>query len=141
MGYPIISITEGEGRIQTHQSRLLLTGDLTDSDNGTIWPVPLSVKAPGEGNIPTKEVMLEKTKNFAPGILGPYSVVNPKQNGFYRIKYPTQQLLDYVTGKKFTHSELTAIVGDLAGFAISGECSTSTFLDLLRSVDFSDDYW
>ncbi|RFU34898.1 hypothetical protein B7463_g1494, partial [Scytalidium lignicola] len=133
MGYPIIDITEGEVT-KVHQSRFLLNNLANKSRCACIWPVPLNIKGSNSPVIiDTEEATIEEATTAS-------SRVNVKQNGFYRIKYPVERLEGNLA-ESFSQSELTATVGDTAAFAIAGQCTTSTFLDLLHRVEFGDNIW
>ena len=137
MGFPVIDVTSKADKTKVCQRRFLLTGEVVEVEDETIWPVPLQIKS-ASGDAPV--LLMDKDMAFHPSF-SPYSVSNPRRTGFYLIKYPADDLVRLVAEKKFSASEVTGIVGDTAALALAGQCSTTTFLDLLQGIEFGNDFW
>ncbi|KAH8805345.1 putative aminopeptidase [Xylogone sp. PMI_703] len=134
MGYPVIHVTEAEKGLHIHQSRFLLNRPANTSSPVHTWPIPLNLKPLNDLIMIDTEYATVKEATIV------WSLSNVEQNGFYRIRYPLEKL-DGNLAKNFSQSELTGIVGDVASFAMAGQCSSSIFLRLLSKIEFGDNIW
>jgi ERAP1-like C-terminal domain len=102
-----------------------------------MWPVPLQLNATN-GDVP---VLLASRNMLMNRSIGPYSIRNPGRTGFYLVKYPADDLVRMVLEGLFSAGEISDIIGDTAALALASQCSTTTFLNLLKAAKFDNDFW
>ncbi|CAO3625904.1 unnamed protein product [Mucor fragilis] len=132
-GYPVLNVSlVASNQIQVSQSRHLLTGDLHEDEDSTVWWVPLRIQIPKQL---LDYTLTNKSQVFAVPEDKTFKL-NQGQTSLYRVNYDTvltQRLINEL--KKPTFGVLqdpidrAGMISDLGILSQSGEQSTVTFLE------------
>ncbi|ORY04712.1 aminopeptidase [Basidiobolus meristosporus CBS 931.73] len=143
VGYPVLTVTEADGKLNIRQSRYLSSGDVTPADDTQLWWVPLSITDASNVEKSSDDILTDKEASFDIPKNGFYKL-NSQQTGVYRVHYPTEaleKLGEAVQQKQgLTASDRIGIVADTAALAYSGFSKTSDLLSLLKHFENEDDY-
>ncbi|KAK9764313.1 hypothetical protein K7432_008285 [Basidiobolus ranarum] len=143
VGYPVLTVTESEGKLKVRQSRYLSSGDVSPADDTQLWWVPLSISDASNVEKCTNDILTEREASFTIPQSGFYKL-NSQQTGVYRVHYPTDalnKLGEAVKQKQgLTASDRIGIVADTAALAYSGFSKTSDLLSLLQNFENEEDY-
>jgi puromycin-sensitive aminopeptidase len=95
-GYPVldtaVSRTSGETRLDITQRRFLYDHILDGSETDpSLWRVPVSVTAPGQGS-PAPHLLTARSERVAVPVANGWVKVNSLQTGFYRVRYSAEEL-------------------------------------------------
>lgn len=63
IGFPVLTVTESDGKLKIRQDRFIASGDVTEDENKTIWYIPLTVlttDSTGKAVIDRKTVLESK---------------------------------------------------------------------------------
>ncbi|KAG1089451.1 hypothetical protein G6F42_019969 [Rhizopus arrhizus] len=141
-GYPVLNVSlVASDQVQVSQSRHLLTGDLHEDEDSTVWWVPLRIQVSKE-----KEILDYTLTNKSQVFTVPKDKafkLNQGQTSLYRVNYDTvltRRLIDELRKPTFgvlqDPIDRAGMISDLGTLSQSGEQSTVTFLeaaDVLRS--------
>lgn len=143
VGYPVLVVTETSTGIHIKQQRFLQTGEVTEAEDETIYPIFLALSTTqGIQNI----FFDQKTIDVALPDLTFYKL-NTGQAGFYRVSYTPSHLLklgDAMSGGDVLQVEdRMGIIADASALASSGYHKTSTLLALLSPLgtESSSNVW
>jgi puromycin-sensitive aminopeptidase len=144
-GYPVVTITEKEGRgggrtFELSQSRFLSTGP--DPSDRTLWWIPLGLASP-RGVV--KDIVKERdvTLTLSDVSADDWVLANPGMTGFYRVKYPDTMLAKIrpaITNFTLSAVDRLGIQGDAFALARAGMGSTTNVLELLEAYRAENDY-
>ncbi|KAI8578103.1 hypothetical protein K450DRAFT_249048 [Umbelopsis ramanniana AG] len=144
VGYPVLRVdTVDDSNIQVTQARYLSTGDLKSVEDTTNWWVPLGVLTPDKVESYT---LTDKSQRFA---VGSHSFkLNAGQSGVYRVQYPIdviKRLADEVrkpnNGLLSNTADRVGLVADAGSLCVSGEQTTSAFLELAQAFQNETEYF
>ncbi|KZV81200.1 hypothetical protein EXIGLDRAFT_779983 [Exidia glandulosa HHB12029] len=147
IGYPVLTVKETDGGIVVRQDRFLDTGDAKDSENETIWQVPLqllSTDASGKATVDSSLVLREREAKFAVDTTKPYKL-NSNTNGVYRVSYTPERWLKIAEeaarpNSVFTLEDRMGLVSDAFELAQAGYTKTSSALDLAAGLENESEY-
>ncbi|KAK1760223.1 mitochondrial aminopeptidase 2 [Echria macrotheca] len=134
IGFPVLTVAEGQGEISLKQSRFLLTGDVKPEDDETIWWVPLALqgKTGSEGVQSLAVTTKESTIN---GINNDFYLLNTGATGFYRVNYPESRLKTLGTQlDRLKAEDKIFIAGNAADLAFSGYGTTAALLSFIQGM-------
>ncbi|MBO0887644.1 M1 family metallopeptidase, partial [Candidatus Bathyarchaeota archaeon] len=130
-GYPVLSVTLKEGKVEIRQERFLLSGTAPK----TVWPVPVTMKLNGA----TKKLLLDKEEAIVAAPGGVESVkLNIDQTGFYRVHYGG--IYDRVWKATLSGLDRYGIISDAYAFAFQGRMSFSEYLSLVDRYTNEQEY-
>ncbi|KAI8341908.1 peptidase family M1-domain-containing protein [Chlamydoabsidia padenii] len=146
VGYPVLTVeSSGPDSIKVTQSRFLSTGDLNAQDEVTTWWVPLHLLC-SNGEV-KPYILTEPTQTFEIPSDGIFKL-NAGQTALYRVHYPQSIILRLAEEIKKQEQGLLAstadrvgLIDDVASLMVSGEQSTSAFLDLIGSFKNEKEYF
>lgn len=138
IGFPLVTVIEKEnGDVVLRQDRFLSTGDATDSENETLWWIPISLssgpgaddKIEGVSTFDTREITL-------PGIAKkPFFLLNKDQVGVYRVNYSAERLSQIAASiDKLSLNDKIGVLADAASCAIAGVGSTAGLLSVISAL-------
>ncbi|ORX60726.1 aminopeptidase [Hesseltinella vesiculosa] len=145
VGYPVLTVQEGESNIDITQSRYLSTGDVNAQDEKTTWWVPLHLKT-SDGQVQPL-VLTDDHQSFSLPADGLYKL-NAEQTALYRVLYPPSAI-SRLAGeiRKPDHGLLSStadrvgLISDVGSLMVSGEQSTASFLDLVQAFEHEQQYF
>lgn len=144
IGFPIINVELQNNTLQVSQSRFLNSGDVTAEEDQTNWWIPFNVASESNSTIlpdsfQSSSQLIEKFP-----LSNQYFKLNKEGSGFFRVNYSTEILEKNILPhfKKISAKDKVGLIADSASIAISGNNSTTTFLNLVNSSvqDLGDDY-
>ncbi|ORZ06624.1 aminopeptidase [Absidia repens] len=145
VGYPVLTIQpSGPDSINVTQSRFLSTGDLNAQDEVTTWWVPLHMLC-SDGDI-KPYILTEPSQTFQIPSDGLFKL-NAGQTALYRVHYPQATILRLADQIKQQDQELlgtadrVGLISDVGSLMVSGEQSTTAFLELARSFEHEKEYF
>ncbi|CAO3600034.1 unnamed protein product [Absidia cylindrospora] len=145
VGYPVLTIqSSGPDSINVTQSRFLSTGDLNAQDEVTTWWVPLHMLC-SDGDI-KPYILTEPSQTFQIPSDGLFKL-NAGQTALYRVHYPQATILRLADQIKQQDQKLlgtadrVGLISDVASLMVSGEQSTTAFLELARSFEHEKEYF
>ncbi|KAI8639305.1 aminopeptidase [Parasitella parasitica] len=132
-GYPVLNVTLiGGDKIQVTQSRYLLTGDLQEDEDSTVWWVPLRIQTAQK----VQDFTLTNKSQEFPVPKDKVFKLNQGQTSLYRVNYDTvltQRLVNELKKPNFgvlrEPVDRAGFISDLGVLGQSGEQSTVTFLE------------
>ena len=135
VGFPVVTIAEEPQQISLRQNRFLLTGDVKDEEDKTIWWIPLGLSQSQTLNT-VAHTQLTTKEDTLRGIENDFYKFNTGHTGFYRTNYPPGQLLRLGS----IHAKLSAednigLIGDSSALAIAGQGTTASVLALLENFE------
>jgi len=147
IGYPVITVKEDEKGIVVRQDRFLETGDVKESENTTIWRVPLFLKSVDKSGNPTLDrgrLLEEREAKIELDTKQPY-LVNGGYRGVYRVLYPEDRINKIAEAATQKHPIVTledriGLVGDTVALAQAGLAKTSSSLSLIKSFSWEENY-
>ncbi|OZJ06731.1 hypothetical protein BZG36_00345 [Bifiguratus adelaidae] len=148
VGFPVINVDQGSSsEIQIRQQRYLSTGDVKESEDTTIWWIPLNVKSPNSdlSKHAASFTLTSKSDMFI--VTDPIFKLNEGQAGVYRVNYGPELLkplaLELEKGSDgiLAHpSDRIGLLQDTSALALSGYQRTSGFLELLEHLNEETEY-
>lgn len=146
IGFPVVKVTEEEGKISVKQSRFLISGDVEAKDDETTWWIPLAIKRGDDGATSADFKITSQalnTKSDSISISDPFYKLNANMTGFYRTSYPAERLrkLGQAAGRnQLTEEDRIGLVDDAAALAQSGDSSTAALLSLIEGFADETEY-
>ncbi|KAI8089940.1 aminopeptidase [Halteromyces radiatus] len=145
VGYPVLNVTKETGNsIKVVQSRYLSTGDLQAEEDVTVWWAPLGMLVP---NQVASYTLTEKSQSFPIPDDGLFKL-NAGQTSVYRVNYPIESirvLAEEVkkgsSGLLTNTSDRVGLIADAGNLCVSGEQSTTAFLELAQAFVNEDNYF
>jgi aminopeptidase N len=134
-GYPLIEADAADSKIKLSQKRFLIEG----KPDNVQWMVPMDINVNGKV---TKHFMRKKEETIDTNQLDWFKL-NYGQTGFYRVKYPKEnleKLKGQIKAGKLGNLDRWGIQNDMAELSISGERSLKEYLDLIQAYGEEDDY-
>lgn len=132
IGFPVLTVTEGQQQITIKQSRFLSTGDVKPEDDQTTWWIPLALKGKlgTEGIEPLAITTKESTID---GISDDFYQLNTGATGFYRVNYPESRLkaLGSQLDRLGTEDKIF-IAGTASDLAFAGNSTTAALLSFIQ---------
>ena len=135
VGFPVLSIKEGSGKITVKQSRFLSTGDVAPEDDTTTWWVPLLLTGQAGADETGKSLALTAKEQTIPNVSGDFYKLNTGATGFYRINYPPERLSRL--GKhleRLSEEDKIFTIGSAYDVAFAGQGTASDLLGFLKAV-------
>ncbi|KAI8393668.1 aminopeptidase [Radiomyces spectabilis] len=146
VGFPVLIVGDGAKRdnVRLSQRRYLLNGVPTPEEDTTTWSIPLNVQV-ANGD------MVSRLFNEKSGYLDIPSTslfkLNSGQTGFYRTAYPSEMISLFVddlskgsNGVLLTDArDRAGLLADAGNLCVSGEQSTTVFLDLANALASESD--
>jgi len=135
IGFPVLSVAEGEGQITVMQSRFLSTGDVKAEDDETIWWIPLALQGKtGVKGIETLSLTTKETTIL--DVDESFYRLNADATGFYRVNYPPERLQKLGTQlDRLTVEDKIFITGSAADLAFAGGSTTSALLSFIQGFN------
>ena len=134
VGFPVVTVTEGDQQISVKQSRFLSTGDVKPEDDTTTWWVPLALKGK-TGTEGVEPLALTTKETTIEGVSNEFYQLNAGATGFYRVNYPEARLK--VLGTQLEHlttEDKIFITGSAADLAFSGYATTGALLGFIQGL-------
>lgn len=136
VGYPVLMVTESvsDKKIHIRQDRFLQSGDATELENETLYPVSLGlITSAGFG----KEIVLANRETDLELEDMDFFKLNSRHSGFYRTLYTPERLIKL--GKSMDAGLISVedrigVIADASALASSGYQKTSAFLGLLANL-------
>lgn len=145
VGYPVLSVQqEGQESVKVTQSRYLSTGDLNEDEDSTVWWAPLGMLVPGKVE---NHTLTEKSQTFSIPSDGLFKL-NAGQTAVYRVNYPIESIR--VLGEEVKRgkngllsntSDRVGLIADAGNLCISGEQTTTAFLELAQAFVNEENYF
>ncbi len=137
-GYPAISVGLGGDRVRFSQRRFIPSKD----DDGTTWPVPLTVRQVSGGEEEVDRILIEED-GAELELLAPDAVVvaNAGSASFVRVWYDDELRTRVVARAKDVLSpiERYSLVDDAWAAVVAGSASAGSFLDLVQGFQDETD--
>ncbi|KAJ2003455.1 hypothetical protein GGI04_000554 [Coemansia thaxteri] len=139
IGYPIVTVTELDGgkQIQVRQNRYLSAGNADESEDQTLWWVPLGIETAQSKGQPSTNVLTTREATFDLDTVGnKWYKLNTDTVGIYRVKYPVgavANLAQAIADGELGTNDRIGVIADAASLASSGHSNTSDFLTFLRA--------
>ncbi|KAF5116684.1 hypothetical protein DV454_001537 [Geotrichum candidum] len=144
IGFPLITVTEKEnGDVVLRQDRFLSTGDATESENETLWWVPIALSSGPNAEDKIDAVSTFETREVTiPGLAKePFFLLNKDQVGVYRVNYSAERLTKIAANvDKLSLNDKIGLVADAASTAIAGLGSTAGFLEVVSALKDETDF-
>ncbi|HZY95407.1 MAG TPA: M1 family metallopeptidase [Candidatus Bathyarchaeia archaeon] len=130
-GYPAVTVSLVDGKLNLHQERFLLSGE-TRKD---IWPIPIRMKVNGTSH----RLILDREQDSVnvPAKLESLKL-NTDQTGFYRVFY--KGLYDRVSKSDMSTYDRYGIISDAYAFTISGKMGVNEYLELVHHYETEREY-
>ncbi len=111
-GYPLVTVSYGNGRLHLRQDRFLLSG----MPESAVWPVPLTMKVNGKD----EKMLFDKEEGQLSVPTGLTSLkLNLDHAGFYRVYY--EGLYDKVWNSQPSAVDRFGLVTDAYAFTVAGK--------------------
>jgi aminopeptidase N len=139
IGFPYVRVETVGDEIKFTQNRFLSAGDVKDTENGTIWWIPLNLST-GTGDSDVIHVTLTDRSMSIPRIDG-FFKVNKNSTGFYRVVYDSSSLeLIKQNLDKLSATDKVGLINDLTVTATAGLTKTSDALDIIKLLKGESEY-
>ncbi|KAI8660063.1 Aminopeptidase [Fusarium keratoplasticum] len=139
IGFPVVLVSHEMGQLQLSQERFLLTGDLSPSESGAVWWVPVNPILLGPGQeISSKSLGIQFDQKTGVEIVK----INAGQAGFFRVAYAPDifaKLLENV--ETLTAGEKVCLIADTTALVRAGRTSVIELLQLLSSFRSETNYF
>ncbi|KAF9533367.1 hypothetical protein CPB83DRAFT_845145 [Crepidotus variabilis] len=146
VGFPVLSVTEGDNGIFVRQDRFLETGIAREKDNETIWNVPLGIVAEkdGERSVDCSSLLSERVVHVKLDTSKPFKL-NAGTSGVYRVLYTPERLATIAAESAEDHSifsldDRVGLVHDAFALAKAGLAKISSALTLVDLWKNEKDY-
>ncbi|KAH7340339.1 leucyl aminopeptidase [Rhizoctonia solani] len=141
IGFPFLTVTETADSIRVRQDRFLSTGDATDTENQTIWHIPLSLLttgADGKSTVDHNIVLSERETEIKLDTSKPWKL-NAGTVGVFRTAYTPDRLGKLGeeaarSGSAFSLEDRVGLVSDAMVLARAGYGKTSGGLSLISRL-------
>lgn len=138
IGFPMVSLElVDEVTAKLTQSRFLNSGDVADDEDSTLWWIPLNATT-------ETDVDAFDTKLVQITVPSGQFKLNSACSGFYRVKYSAEFLKLHILPYfgEMAPADKVGLIADAAFMAISGNSSTTEFIEFLTEVapKLGDDY-
>ncbi|SGZ53428.1 CIC11C00000005179 [Sungouiella intermedia] len=137
IGFPVIKVTPHDKKWVVEQSRFLNGGGVKPEENETVWWVPLDVSSEASIELDSFSTRSHTIDEIPTGLFK----LNKETEGVFRVSYDPKilhkNILPYfgsLSGK-----DKVGIIADVLSISVSGDISTSNFLDLVKSITIDDD--
>jgi aminopeptidase N len=139
IGFPIVTVKETEGGdVVLRQDRFLAGGDVKDSENTTVWWVPLAIDA---SNVRSEYQEMFHREMTIPRLAQENYKINKDHIGFYRVAYPPDRLAQLGKSPSLSIQDKIGLIADANATAAAGLTSTSSFLDLVSVMSKEQNIW
>lgn len=149
MGFPVITVEdskqEGNKRILTLSQTKFCADGSCDNDN-CLWLVPLAFsKSTDPVNVCYDAVLQDAKATFTLDNIGPseWVKVNPGTVGYYRTRYPShllEQFLPSIQDKSLPPLDRLGLLDDLFALVQAGKSPTVEVLKLMEAMSKEDNY-
>ncbi|KAK3400603.1 peptidase family M1-domain-containing protein [Sordaria brevicollis] len=134
LGFPVVSVTEGQDQISVKQARFLSTGDVKPEDDKTTWWIPLSLKGK-VGSQDIEPLSFQSKETTIDGVSQDFYQLNANATGFYRVNYPESRLKTLGTQlAHLTTEDKIFITGSAADLAFAGNSTTAALLSFVQGL-------
>jgi aminopeptidase N len=140
VGFPVLTVTEGQQQISVKQSRFLSTGDVKPEEDQTTWWVPLALRGK-IGSQGVEPLTLTSKESTFDGISDEFYQLNANATGFYRVNYPESRMK--LLGTQLQHlttEDKIFITGSAADLAFSGYATTPALLSFIQGLKSETHY-
>ncbi|KAL8278732.1 hypothetical protein RQP46_008801 [Phenoliferia psychrophenolica] len=141
VGFPLVTVEESADGLKLRQNRFLSTGDVTPSEDETIWSIPLDIRVLGSATATSLKVLMSTRELTIPLVLAPDSIynLNSETYGTFRVAYPPSRLAKLAEEASKVKSRLTladrlGILQDAIVLAEAGFSTTSSTLNLINKM-------
>jgi aminopeptidase N len=139
IGFPVITVAEEPGQISVRQSRFLTTGDVTATEDETIWWIPLALKTGAQND--STGINLQVKGETLRSIDDRFYKLNADQTGFYRTNYPPERLTRLGQAQDLLSVEdKIGLIGDATALAVAGDGTTAGLLAFLEGFKDEKSY-
>ncbi|KAH3680723.1 hypothetical protein WICPIJ_008120 [Wickerhamomyces pijperi] len=143
IGFPYVTVQVlDNGDVKFTQKRFLSAGDATESEDQTLWSIPLQIST-GIEDSDLKTFTLNQRELVIPqlAIEAPFFKVNKNKSGFYRVVYDEKSRTAIESNtSKLSNVDKADLINDSFVTSIAGLSKTSDFLSLLKSFKGESDY-
>ena len=140
IGFPVVTIAEEPGQLGIKQNRFLSSGDLSEEEDGTLWWIPLGLKA-GSQATPVSTKALSSREETLRNVDESFYKINSDSVGFYRTNYPPTRLAQLGAAKdRLSVEDRISLIADAAALAVSGDGTTAGLLTLLENFQDETSY-
>lgn len=138
VGFPLLTVIEGENKLTFVQHRYLSTGDVLPEEDLTTYPVFLSIKT--KDGVDNTLVLDEKVKSFEIKNTDFYKV-NSDQAGIFITAYPPKRWATFGKQRNLLSVEdRTGLVADAKNLTSAGYIAAKSFLDLVSDWKDEDSF-
>jgi aminopeptidase 2 len=132
VGYPVVSVKEGESSIQLEQHRFLSTGDVASDEDNILYPIFLNLKT--KSGIDDTLSLKARQQSFPLKDLD-FFKLNANSTGFYRTQYSSERLQKLGNASALLSvQDRVGLVADASALATSGYQKTSSCLGLFQAL-------
>lgn len=132
IGFPVITLAEEPGQLGVRQSRFLQTGDVKESEDETLWWVPLGLKTDPKAAGAATAALTVKEETLR-DVDETFYKLNSEQVGFYRTNYPPARLIKLGAERaKLSAEDRIGLIADAAALAVAGQGTTAGLLALVE---------
>lgn len=143
IGYPVVNVTENEGSTATiKQQRFLATGDVKESEDETLWWIPLEVVSANAGEEPSSNSdSFDVKETSISGVAHDgFFKLNRNRTGFYRCNYSVARLESFGHHlDKLSSEDRVGIISDALATSIAGYSSTVGLLSFVSQLSGEED--
>ncbi|ODV80897.1 aminopeptidase 2 [Suhomyces tanzawaensis NRRL Y-17324] len=140
IGYPVVKVSEEDGKITVTQNRFLNTNDVKPEEDETLYPIFLALKTSNG----VEDLTLDsRSKTIDLSTKDDFFKINADQFGIYRTAYETSRwnkLGQAGVEGKLSVEDRVGLVADAGSLASAGYIETTNLLDLVKLWTKEENY-
>lgn len=140
VGYPVVTVTEGNGEIHVKQNRLLRTADVKPEEDKILYPVFLGLRT--KNGIDESLVLSKREDTFKVEDTD-FFKLNADHTSIYRTSYTPERLEKLGKAARdglLSVEDRAGMIADAGALAASGYQKTSGVLNLLKGFDSESEF-
>ncbi|KAG7696028.1 hypothetical protein KL951_003553 [Ogataea haglerorum] len=127
VGYPLVQVSEDNGKVTIRQHRYLTTGDVKPEDDETVYPIFLSIRT-DDG---VKEFVFDKKEQELDLKSSDFFKLNSDTTGVFRVNYEPERWHTLgAAADKLSVEDRIGLVADAGALSVSGYSKTTNLLSL-----------
>ncbi|KAH3667298.1 hypothetical protein OGAPHI_002947 [Ogataea philodendri] len=138
VGYPLVQVSEKDGKVSVSQQRFLTTGDVKPEDDKTVFPIFLNLKTDsGIDNI-----VLDKKEATLDVKSSDFFKVNGNSTGVFRVNYePERWTALGAASDKLSVEDKVGLLSDAGALSVAGIAKTTSLLTLVSEFKDEESYF